>query len=160
MARIELDQDPPEFHLATLNRQIHEVMNFTLRPHGLKLVEWRVLQCLSEVRALTICDLSTLAVIDRTVTSRLVDRLVERKLVRKSAMASDRRFSHVSLMAPGRHLLDVANVDVAVVRNRLFDGIDPDQIGAMLDIISKMQANADGVIRGRYARPASKRIDA
>ena len=154
MAGTALDTNPPEFHLATLNRQIRDMMNFTLRPHGLKLVEWRVMQCLSEIKMLTICDLSTLAVIERTATSRLVDRLVDRKLVRKSAMANDRRFSQVSLTAPGKQLLNLATGDVAEVRERLFDGIAPDQIDAMLYTVEKMQANADNITRGGRAHPA------
>ncbi|MCT4610085.1 MAG: MarR family transcriptional regulator [Pelagimonas sp.] len=135
------ETDPPEYHLAALNRQIREAMNFTLRAHGLKLVEWRLLSCLRERGALTINDLSVLAVVDRTVTSRLIDKLVERKLVRKAVMENDRRFAQAKLTSKGEARLSDCDQDVAALRGQLFAGMDQADITQMLDLLKRMQSN-------------------
>ncbi|CUK19058.1 hypothetical protein RUE5091_04339 [Ruegeria denitrificans] len=54
MARVE-EQDSPEFRLSALNTQVREMVNTVLRPHGLKLVEWRLLQCLADQVDLRSC---------------------------------------------------------------------------------------------------------
>ena len=77
------DTKSPDYHLVSLNNRIREMMNFVLRPHELKHVEWRLLNSLSQVTQLTICDLAELAVIERTVTSRLVDKMIARKLLKR-----------------------------------------------------------------------------
>ena len=136
------DTDPPEYHLMVLNSQIRAVMDAALRPHGLKLVEWRLVQCLADEGALSICDLSQLAVVERTKTSRLVDKLVERKLVAREQLAGDRRYSHVRLCEPGRDLLNACSEDVERARGQLFDGLDQKEIGSLLIVLKKMQQNA------------------
>lgn len=145
--RIE-NADPPEFHLAALNRQIREMMDFVLRPHGLKLVEWRLMQCLDQDARLTINDLSELAVIERTVTSRLVDKLVDRQWVRKRTMDHDRRYAQVELTAKGRAQVQGCNKDVAAARSQLFEGLDQSDLVALLNTLERMQANVAGIYRG------------
>lgn len=133
--------EPPEYHLASVNRNIRNMMNKVLRPHGLKLVEWRLLQCLADGQKMTINDLAELAVIERTVTSRLVDKLVERKLAKKSSQKNDRRVSLVVLTEVGRRKLSATDDDVHDARVQLFGGLDHQQITTLLDILKQMQAN-------------------
>ena len=115
--------EPPEYLIALAVRQIQDSMNTALRKHGLKLVEWRMLQCLSGQDGLTICDLAEAAVIDRTVASRLVDKLAERGLLSKDALKSDRRFAQVTLTKAGRSLLAAADLSARATRERLFTGV-------------------------------------
>ena len=143
------NEDPPEYHLASLNRDIRDLMNLTLRRHGLKLVEWRLLQCLETEGALTVSDLATLAVIERTVTSRLVDKLTERGFVSKIQMPGDRRFSQVSLTEAGLAQLQSCTQDVNKARAMLFDGLSQEEILQFLAVLQQMQANAAGAKRGR-----------
>lgn len=139
----DLDRfEPPEYRLARLNRQIREMMHTTLRPHGLKLVEWRVLQCLMpEGQALTIADLAELAVIERTVTSRLIERMVARGLVTKTALANDRRFAQITATDAGRRAYAGADADARAARQRLFWGLTDTDISALLDLLDRMERN-------------------
>ncbi|WP_170763305.1 MarR family winged helix-turn-helix transcriptional regulator [Ruegeria lacuscaerulensis] len=152
------DTDPPEYHLTTLNMQIREMMNAVLRPHRLKLVEWRLLQCLSDQGALSVCDLASLAVIERTATSRLVDRLVEKGFVAKEQMPDDRRFSQVSLCEAGLEILKACTADVDAARSQLFGGLNQTEISSFLNTLKKLQHNAVGVLleRGRMPRPVHR----
>jgi len=136
------DLDPPEFHLAVLNKQIREMMDITLRPYDLRLVEWRILECLRTGRSLTICDLAELAVIERTVTGRLVERLSNRGLMKRKAMARDRRYAQVTLTARGARLVSAADEAVARSRQRLFAGMSEGEIAGLLSTLKRLQNNA------------------
>ncbi|WP_170560276.1 MarR family winged helix-turn-helix transcriptional regulator [Ruegeria atlantica] len=136
------DVDPPEFHLTVLNRQIRDMMNGVLRRHGLKLVEWRMLQCLADEGSLSVCDLSSLVVVERTATGRLVDRLAEKGLVQKKQMPNDRRFSVVTLRPKGREWLAKCSEDVDHARTQLFAGLGQDDIQQFLEVLQILQRNA------------------
>jgi len=138
-----LDQlEPPELLVVLAGRQMQDMMNAKLRRHGLKLVEWRILRGLKPGGTLTICDLAELAVADRTVTSRLVDKLSERGLLVKKALKTDRRFAQVSLSAMGRKLLDAVEPDVRQARERLFAGISFKEADALNTTLVKFITNA------------------
>ena len=134
--------DPPEFQIALAGRHIHDMMNTVLRGHGLKLVEWRILDCLSTQQNLTIFDLAERAVVDRTVASRLVDRLAERELVEKVLLKTDRRFAQVSLTDQGRKLLGQTNPDVHRARASLFSDMSPDEAAQLSRALEKLSINA------------------
>ncbi|MGJ8627157.1 MAG: MarR family winged helix-turn-helix transcriptional regulator [Sulfitobacter sp.] len=134
--------DPPEFLIALAGRHIQDMMNSVLRGHGLKLVEWRILDCLLSGQNLTIFDLAERAVVDRTVASRMVDKLADRGLVEKVLLKTDRRFAQVSLTPSGRSLLEQANHDVRMARMRLFAGIGPDEATQLSQLLEKLSFNA------------------
>lgn len=136
--------EPPEFLMARLNSQIRVLMNAALRGHGLKLVEWRVLQCLCEKNGpLTVAELAALAVIDRTVASRLVDRMAARGLVGKEALEQDRRFMCVTLSDKGAALYESSLAATRAARAQLFGGLADRDVSDLLRILSTMQINAE-----------------
>ncbi len=146
----DIDQfEPPEYFIATLNRQIREMMEFSLRPFGLKLVEWRLMQCLETRPTLTICDLAELAVVERTVTSRLIDKLVKRNLVEKVQLETDRRFSQISLTTEGIEKLAECQAEVRKARQHLFSGLRNPDIDVFLETLNKLMANASTLPRKR-----------
>lgn len=135
------DRDPPEYHLSLVTQQIRDMMNAVLRRHDLKLVEWRVLQCLADEGALSVCDLSNRAVVERTATGRLVDRLVARGFVTKEQMPNDRRFSRVCLLADGQQKLTDCDGHIKDARARLFAGLSQSEIQQFLNVLLTLQRN-------------------
>ncbi|MCK0126574.1 MarR family transcriptional regulator [Gelidibacter sp. F2691] len=135
------DRDPPEYHLSLVNQQIRVMMNVVLRRYDLKLVEWRVLQCLADEGALSVCDLSNRAVVERTATGRLVDRLVARGYVSKEQMPNDRRFSRICLQAEGQQKLSDCHSDIKDARARLFAGLSQSEIQQFLSVLLTLQRN-------------------
>lgn len=140
--------EAPEYFVAALQAQIKDIMNAALRAHGLKLVDWRLLQCLAREEALSIHDLSRLAVVERTVTSRLVDRLIERGLATKAAMESDRRFAMVSITPAGRERLDDCEAGVAALRTRLFEGVTAGEREELVRLLRLCLRNAHAIAGG------------
>lgn len=134
-------RDPPEYYIAILNRQIKDGMDAALRPHDLKLVDWRILQSLELEMPLSICDLSKRTVIERTITSRLVDQLVSRGLVEKKPMGTDRRFSLVSLTDAGMAKLDETSPSVDAVRSKLFHGFSIREHQTLVRLLKNIVSN-------------------
>lgn len=140
----DLDRfEPPEYRLARLNRQIREMMHTALRPYGMKLVEWRVLQCLLQSgQALSVADLAELAVVERTATSRLIDKLMARGLVAKEPLENDRRFAQITITEEGRQAYRAADTAAWDARTRLFSGLDDSDLTTLLDLLDRMERNA------------------
>jgi DNA-binding MarR family transcriptional regulator len=146
--------EPPEFLLAQLNGRIREMMNAILRGHGLKLVEWRVLQCLHDTdRVLTIADLADLAVIDRTVASRLIDRMTDAGLVSKQPLEQDRRFSHITSTDAGMALFRKCDSDAQNARVQLFSGFSNADVADLTDKLTQLLGNATFFGRRPPGRP-------
>ena len=135
-ASANLDRfEPPEFLLAKLNSRIRDMMNAALRAHGLKLVEWRALQCLSE-------GSHPLTVIDRTVASRLVDKMAARGFIKKETMTHDKRFSSITLTKSGRTRFEQCDTSTRAARNRLFKGISDNDLEDLQRLIYHLHANS------------------
>ena len=136
------DFDPPEFLLAKLNSQIREMMNSALRQHGLKLVEWRILQCLTEDdRPLTVAELAELTVIDRTVASRLIEKMVAKELITKTALQQDRRYMNIEISPKGTELFETSLKSTQNARTQLFDGLTSSDLSNLLATLNKLQSN-------------------
>lgn len=134
--------DAPEFYLASLDRQNRENMNAALRPHGLKVADWRILSCLEHIPSLAVSDLAELTVVERSVASRLVDRLIERGLLSKTASEADKRFAEVSLTAGGRAKLGETEAAVADLRDQLFGGLTAEDRENLLRMLQTLRRNA------------------
>lgn len=134
--------EPPEFLIALASRHIQNMMNNVLRDHGLKLIEWRMLDCLAAQKNLTIHDLAERAVVDRTVASRMVDKMADRGLVEKVALKTDRRFAQVSLTESGRKSLSHTNADVQKARERLFSDFSASEAAQLNSALKKLSDNA------------------
>lgn len=159
-AEADLDRfEPPEYLLAKLNSRIRDLMNAALRTHGLKLVEWRLLQCLADAeQPRTVAELADLAVIDRTVASRVIDRMAARGLVNKQAMAQDRRFVSVTSSQAGLDLFNQSNASAQDARRRLFQGLSEAEIDDLLRLLETMNANAESPVRSASSRRMDRKV--
>lgn len=142
-----ISREAPEYYLAALNRQNRENMNAALRPFGLKIADWRLLHCLDGVQSLAVSDLAELTVVERSVASRLVDRLVENGYLRKQANSADKRYALISLTGKGRQKLRDTEPAIADLRAQLFSGLSEAEQDAFLRALQIMRRNALGYQR-------------
>ncbi len=133
--------DAPEFYLAALDRQNRENMNTALRPNGLKVADWRILSCLDSVPSLTVSDLAELTVVERSVASRLVDRLIERGYLRKVSSEADRRYAEISLTQAGAHKLRQCDAAIDDLRAQLFAGLNDKDRENFLRLLKVLRKN-------------------
>jgi len=73
---------------------------------GLKIPEWRVMNVLGDVGALTQRDLVRLIVMDKVAVNRACKVLEDRGLISRTPNASDGRSHHLELTPAGRAMFD------------------------------------------------------
>lgn len=92
--------------LAQLSERISKGLSaiYTER-FGLTVPEWRVLAWLSQQPSLSARDISRLANLDRATLSRAVQRLSDRKLLKRATHPEDQRVHTLSLTPQAKQLL-------------------------------------------------------
>ena len=73
-----------------------------VRKRGFTARQWRVMGSLWDEDSMTLTELSDIVFCEQSTTTRLVERLVELKLLGKRPEESDRRKSHIFLTDEGR----------------------------------------------------------
>ena len=112
-----------------------------LVPHesaNLSRSETTLLAFLAENRQVTMSEISSLLGLALSSTTGLVDRLVERRLVERSRVESDRRTVRVVLTTRGRKALDSYNADRIGLGRGMRERLDPHERETFLGFFRKM----------------------
>jgi DNA-binding MarR family transcriptional regulator len=117
-------------------------------PESVTLPQFRALVVLSGVGATPIGDLAAELNLHPSTATRLVDRLVQRKLVRRAPEGADRRQSHVLLTDHGEKLV------MSVTRRRVRD------ITRVLDRMSPTERRSVAHAMATFASAAGSLADA
>lgn len=99
--------------LAALHQLIEADLGRSLERHGLSVVEFTVLDALARQDGwhMRMTQLARAAALSPSASTRLVNRLEDRGLLRRVLCADDRRGVYTELTAAGEQLLDVARPD-------------------------------------------------
>jgi len=97
-----------------------------LKPHGLTLVQWRVLLAAGWMKVRTMNEVADYLALDRTGLSRAVDRLVEHGLLERTDVARDRRLTEIAPTEAGRALRKEILGHMVELDQRLVAGLDPE----------------------------------
>jgi DNA-binding MarR family transcriptional regulator len=103
-------------------------------------------------------DLATQLDLSNSGTSRLVDRLVRRDLVRREACATDRRGSFAVITDAGRSLVEGAIVGHLELIDRWYTGLlEPDELETLSGLLRKVRdvVNPGAVAGSGVEQPAS-----
>lgn len=118
-----------------------EAARYNLTAHELNLLS----ACLRRKEECTATELARILPVDASRISRIVTILVDRGLLRRRRLPSDRRVVMLSLSEEGVELtsriLDSINQNDA----RLMEGIDEDEISVFASVVSRVVANHDAM---------------
>jgi DNA-binding MarR family transcriptional regulator len=81
-------------------------LTVALRPHGVRVPEWRVLGLLYSRRGLSMSEVADAAAIDPTTLSRTVAQLVRGGLLVRLSPVGDKRVTRLALTAAGTRLVE------------------------------------------------------
>lgn len=105
---IDLGRFAP-YLVANLNHHFQDLLASSLDSFGLTIAEWRTLVCLTRAEKATIDDIVRFTRLPQSSISRTVDRLRERRLVRRRNSPRDRRAREIRLSAAGARAVGQAN---------------------------------------------------
>lgn len=114
--------------IAALNRVAAE--------HDLSLTQLRVLGILRD-REPTMAELATYLGLERSTVSGLIDRAVQRDLVRKATDTADGRSVRVSLTAKARRLEAVVTAEIGVLMEPLTDRLSINERKRLTGLLRK-----------------------
>jgi len=94
------------YRIAQLSHNTNLLITDYLSPHHLTLPQWRVLVVLSHFGKLGIGDIAKQALTRQSTLSRVIDRMEDQKLVKRTQDDSNKRLVLVSLSNKGRELYE------------------------------------------------------
>ena len=117
------------------------------RGHGLSGAHYNVLRILAGEKAGGVDSLPVLEVRNRLVTpmpdiTRLVDKLIERRLVRRDRTESDRRVVLLQLTDRGQNLLDALRDPVRQLHLRQLDHLTRAELETLSRLLEKARSKA------------------
>ena len=105
---------------------------------------WRILSWLSELGTLTVGEIAAHSQIERTVLSRLLERMADDGLITRVPRRGDRRISETRITAKGRQVVRTLRPQRQSVYSRATDGIAPRHLEFVCAIIIRMIDNLGG----------------
>ncbi len=110
-------------------------------PQSTSVSVWRVLAWLSEKATFTVGELALHTHMERTVLSRLLDRMAGQGLIERSPAAGDRRISETRISKAGRKALDQMQPLRSSIYKKAVRGIPSEDIETARRVIMTMVGN-------------------
>lgn len=128
------------FLLARAGHQVADGFHRRLRTHGLSLLSWRVLAALSSRDDWTISELCQASLAKQPTISKLIDRLAQRRLVRRRGDPGDARRVLISLAPAGHTAVAPILQDAAAFNLSLLADYPPADLTALKRLLRSMIA--------------------
>ena len=131
----------PFYHMARLISLYHLKMDNALKPIGMDVPRWRVLNILAKNEVATITEIASEAVIRMPTMAKIIQRMTSEGLVTTRTAASDGRSTEVLLTGEGRKKLDHAKVKAGVIGRQAFLEIDDEDVKSLNDVSRRIYGN-------------------
>ncbi|MDO9131628.1 MAG: MarR family transcriptional regulator [Hydrogenophaga sp.] len=110
--------------------------------YGISRREWRLIVMLARHVPMLSSELADLAQLDRARTSRIITALVEKKLIARVVIPSDRRQARVSLTERGRALYDEFLPVVIELNRQLLLALEPHEVEQLDALVLRLADRA------------------
>ncbi|WP_342629727.1 MarR family winged helix-turn-helix transcriptional regulator [Nguyenibacter vanlangensis] len=131
----------PFFHLSRLIGLYHLRMDAHLKPIGMDVPRWRVINILHERECATISEIADLAVIRVSTMTKLIYRMENESLVTTAIAPHDGRVTEVRLTDKGRNALEKVRAKASLIFERAFHNVDDAEIRSLMDLTRKIYDN-------------------
>jgi DNA-binding MarR family transcriptional regulator len=111
--------------------------------HDVTLPQYRALVLIWTRERTTVSDLADALDVHRTTATRLVDRLVRKKLVRRVESSTDRRQTELHLAAAGRRLVERVTARRRTELARITSRMRPEDTAQVVQALTAFAAAAD-----------------
>jgi DNA-binding MarR family transcriptional regulator len=121
-----------------LTRALRVAAGATQAKSGVSAAQLYVLRSLMAGDGVSINELAKRTYTDRSSVAAVVERLVERGLVVRTASASDRRFAEVCLTHAGRHLAENAPVAPTAMLVSALEQLNDGELGVLAQSLNRL----------------------
>ena len=141
------------YNLVRTSAVYSDEMAAALKAYGLNTMKWRVLMLLNDKSPSSVGDLARRSVTKMPTLTRMLIRMEEEGLVRRTVLAGDRRYVDVTLTPKAVKALRQVQEIGQRVFERTFEGVSGAEIAAMTEILKRMRNNLQ---RSPYEAAPSK----
>lgn len=131
------------FWLTQVTSRRDRHLALALRPHGLRVPDWRVLGLLYSRHGLSMSEVADSAAIDPTTLSRTVAQLVRGDLVMRLSPVGDKRVTRLALTAEGTRAVERILPLVARLNDTACAGLPEAIPGLLRWALGEMRRNLD-----------------
>lgn len=131
----------PFFHLSRLVGLYHLRMDAHLKPIGMDVPRWRVINILHEYECAPISRIADLAVIRVSTMTKLIYRMENEGLVKTCLSPTDGRVTEVRATQKGRDALDQVRAKAGLIFERAFHNFSDDEIATYMALTRKIYDN-------------------
>ena len=122
-------------------------------PHGLTHIDFVLLRLFLGAEELTTTHLAQALPLAPSTISRTVRRLVDRGLIGRRRLLSDRRVAILTLTAEGMALVQVLHREVQAYDARLCEGVGEEEMAVFEALTARVLANHSAIARAELSRP-------
>lgn len=140
--KFDLDSHP-FFWLTQVISARDRALAIELKPHGLRVQEWRVLASLYARKRLSMKELADLSSIDRTTLTRTVDRLQNMGKVTRLSDSKDLRVTRLALTAAGERLFALMLPAADRLNRAAVEGLPKGAVEMLCWMLARMKTNLD-----------------
>lgn len=132
---------PPQrrtiIHLLLVHNRISDAMAQALKPFGLSMQQFNVLRILrgQKGQPANMCTLNERMVTKMSNTTRLVDKLIDKGLVRRNVCPENRRKVEIFLTDEGREQLEAMSEAVTAQENTLMEDLSTDDLNRLNELL-------------------------
>lgn len=130
-----------------MNRVVHRMndeLHARLREQRLSFQHWRVLALLADAGPSTIAELAEYAVIPHSTLSRVLDRMQDNGLLKRTGSREDRRVARIVLTPAGRRRYLGALEATRAVNEHAFAGIGRAEMATLGRLLGRVSLNLAG----------------
>jgi len=127
--------------IATANRQIESEIEARLRPGGVPIEQFRILEVLNENEPCPMGEIARRSFIDPATLTKIVDRMVRDNLVYRAPDPGDRRRVLVMTAAEGKALFKRLNGVSSAQEQRLEKILPQDKVDELEELLKEIIAN-------------------
>jgi DNA-binding MarR family transcriptional regulator len=131
----------PFYQTVRMLARYYARMNAVLKPFGIDVPRWRVLNLLAEGNALTVSEIADESVVHISTMAKTIGRMVNEGLVTVRTSASDARSTDVLISAEGTELLERTREKVNYVFKEALRGLSKTEIQLMNSISARIYEN-------------------
>jgi DNA-binding MarR family transcriptional regulator len=136
-----------------VNRRLEQVLEAELKPKGVSLHQYRVLEALTERNGLPMGELATRLFVDGPTLTKIIDKMVESAEVYRGPDPHDRRKVLIFLSRRGAaHFEDVGRL-ITSIQQEILDRLGKSDAAALTNLLSELLCGTNSwpslVSRGR-----------
>ena len=109
-----------------------------LKPYGVTPEQWALFARLSETEGISLTDLSNTSLRDKPYTTRLIDKLEQRGLIRREESQDDKRSSLIFLSKQGGELRQEILPIVAELNQWVMETLTEDEVQQLKCLLNKL----------------------